>query len=83
MNLKPDVLKRLIQSIADAHEDELNCDTCFEQIDTFAELTLAGKPAKEALPLVQEHLAHCNDCQEEFEALLAALIAIEHEDSSG
>jgi hypothetical protein len=83
MNLKPDVLKRLIQSIANAHENELNCDTCFEKIDTFAELTLAGKPAKEALPLVQEHLAHCHDCQEEFEALLAALKAIELDDSPG
>jgi len=33
----------------------------------------AGKNAAEAMPLVQEHLDRCNDCREEFEALLAAL----------
>ena len=83
MNLKPDVLKRVIQSIANVHSDELDCDACFQQIDRFAELTLAGKPADEALPLVQEHLSHCHDCQEEFEALLAALKAIEQDDAPG
>jgi hypothetical protein len=82
MNLKPEVLKKLIRSIALAHENELDCDTCLEKIDTFAELTLSGKPAKEALPLVQEHLAHCHDCQEEFEALLAALKSIDLDDFS-
>jgi hypothetical protein len=83
MNLKPDVLKKVIQSIAHAHPNELDCDTCFQQIDRFAELTLAGKPAEEALPLVQAHLDICHDCQEEFEALLAALKAIGQDDAPG
>jgi predicted anti-sigma-YlaC factor YlaD len=29
------------------------------------------------MPLVQDHLGRCDDCREEFEALLAALRALE------
>jgi hypothetical protein len=36
-------------------------------------MTLAGKNAAEAMPLVQDHLERCRDCREEFKALLAAL----------
>jgi predicted anti-sigma-YlaC factor YlaD len=56
-----------------AHPNELGCDECFEQIDRFVEMTLDGKSAEEALPLVQDHLERCGECREEFEALLDAL----------
>lgn len=36
-------------------------------------MTLAGKAAGKALPLVQLHLEGCRDCGEEFEALLDVL----------
>ena len=52
--------------------DEIGCDECLEQLDRFVEMTLAGKNAAEAMPLVQDHLERCDDCREEFEALLAA-----------
>jgi predicted anti-sigma-YlaC factor YlaD len=45
-------------------------------MDEFVELTLAGKNAAQAMPLVEEHLNRCGDCREEFEALLAALRAV-------
>ena len=44
--------------------------------DRFAEMVLDGKPAAEAMPLVQDHLDRCGDCHEEFDALLAALRAM-------
>ncbi len=69
-------LKRIVQAIANTHPQEIGCDACFEQLDTFAELVLAGKEATAALPLVQAHLLHCRDCREEFEALLDALRAL-------
>jgi len=68
--------KQLIRAIAISHPDEIACDECFEQLDIFAEVTLAGKNVTEAMPLVQDHLDHCRDCREEFEALLVALSAI-------
>lgn len=71
--LKTHRLKQLVRGIATARPDEIACDECFEQLDCFVEMTLAGKNAAEAMPLVQDHLDRCDDCREEFEAFLAAL----------
>jgi len=76
MELEPAALKRMVRNILTARPDEIGCDECFEQLDRFVEMTLAGKNAAEAMPLVQNHLERCADCREEFEALLAALRAL-------
>jgi hypothetical protein len=76
MRLEPAILKRIVHSILTARPDEIGCDKCFEQLDRFVEMTLAGKNAAQAMPLVQDHLERCRDCREEFEALLAALRAL-------
>ena len=68
-------LKRLVRAVMTVRPDELGCDECFEELDRFVELQLAGKDAAEAMPLVQDHLDRCLDCREEFEALLVALRA--------
>jgi hypothetical protein len=73
MELEPAALKRMVRNILTARPDEIGCDECFEQLDRFVEMELAGKNAAEAMPLVQDHLERCADCREEFEALLAAL----------
>jgi hypothetical protein len=71
-----DAVKQLARGIATTRADEIGCAECFEQMDQFVEMTLAGKNVAEALPLVQDHLDRCRDCHEEFEALLAALQAV-------
>jgi hypothetical protein len=76
MELDLDTLKRMVRDIVSTRPDEIGCDECFEQLDRFVELELAGKNAAEALPLVRHHLDQCDDCREEFEALLAALRTI-------
>jgi hypothetical protein len=73
MKLSSEVLKKMVNSIAMTRPDEIGCDECFEQLDQFAEQMLVGKPAAEAMPLVQDHLNRCKDCSEEFEALLEAV----------
>jgi hypothetical protein len=72
----PETLKRMVRGIITTRPDEIGCDECFEQVDRFAEMMLDGKDAAEALPLVQEHLERCDNCREEFEALLVALRAL-------
>ena len=67
------MLKQLITGILSTRPDELTCGECYEQVDQFAEMVLAGKNAAEAMPLVQDHLDRCHDCREEFEALLEAI----------
>ena len=73
MKLSADVLKKMVNSIVMTRPDEIACDECFEQLDIFAEQMLVGKPAAEAMPLVEDHLDRCKDCHEEFEALLEAV----------
>ena len=77
MTLDLDTLKQMAREIITTRPDEIGCDECFEQLDRFVEMTLAGKNAAEAMPLVQDHLERCHDCHEEFEALLAALRGLE------
>ena len=76
MELESATLKRMVHSALTARPDEIGCGECFEQLDRFVEMTLAGKNAAEAMPLVQDHLDRCHDCREEFEALLAVLRAL-------
>jgi len=76
MELEPATLKRMVRDVLSTRPDEIGCDECFEQLDQFVEMKLAGKNPAEAMPLVQDHLERCQDCREEFEALLTALQAL-------
>jgi hypothetical protein len=71
--LEPHMVKRLVRGVMTARPDEIDCRVCFEQLDCFVEMELAGKNAAEAMPLVQDHLDRCRECREEFEALLTVL----------
>ena len=75
--LDAEQLRSLVRGIVTTRPDEIDCGKCFEQLDRFVEETLSGSNAADAMPLVQDHLDHCSDCREEFEALLAALRTIE------
>lgn len=71
-------LQRLLKIIEITRDEEFCCDECYEHLDKFAELIMAGKPAAELFPQVQQHLEVCGFCKEEFEALIKGL---EHIDS--
>lgn len=76
MKLEANALRHLVRAILSARPDELSCDECLDEVDRFVELTLAGQDAATAMPLVEDHLARCRECREEFEALLTALRAL-------
>ena len=69
-------LKEMARGIMTTRPDEIGCAECFDRMDSFVEIELAGRDAAEAMPLVQDHLNRCGNCREEFEALLAALRAV-------
>ena len=73
--LSRDSVRQMVDGILSTRTDEIGCDECFERMGIFAELTLAGMKAEEAMPLVQDHLQRCADCREEYEALLVAIQA--------
>jgi hypothetical protein len=54
---------------------ELSCEECFEQLDRYVELSLAGERADEAVPGMHAHLEGCPACAEDFESLRALVAA--------
>jgi hypothetical protein len=73
MKIEAQRIKQMVRNILTTRPDEIGCDECLGQLDRFVEMELVGKNAAQALPLVQDHLARCRDCHEEFEALLTAV----------
>jgi hypothetical protein len=57
-------------------ERELGCDECFDQLDAYVELELAGKRADEAIEGMRAHLEGCPACREDYLSL-RALVAEE------
>lgn len=52
---------------------ELGCDECFDALDRYVELELAGEDADAAVPGLHAHLTGCPACAEERESLRALL----------
>jgi hypothetical protein len=52
-------------------EPEVGCDVCFEELDRYVELELAGADADAVIPGLRAHLAGCPACREEHDSLLA------------
>ncbi len=75
--LEVDEVKRLVREVLHTRPTEINCDECLEQLDCFVEMTLDGRDAAQALPLVEQHLEQCDCCHEEFEALLSVLRSLD------
>jgi len=48
---------------------EVGCDECFEELDRYVELELAGADADAACPGLRAHLAGCPACREDYESL--------------
>jgi hypothetical protein len=71
--LKRGDVTKLVRIVAETHETEIGCDECFEQLDSFAEISVSGAEASFAMPLVGDHVDKCADCRSKFEALLRAL----------
>ena len=67
---RPDPRQALARLLGPA-EAEVGCDTCFEELDRYVELELAGADADAAIPGLRAHLAGCPACREEHESLRA------------
>jgi hypothetical protein len=61
-------------------DPEVGCDECFDRLDEFVELELAGLGAEAVVPGLRAHLDGCPACREEHDALLA-LVAEEQSET--
>ena len=67
--LLPPVLGRLLGP----GRPEVACEVCFDELDRYVELQLAGADAERSVPGMAAHLAGCSACAEEHAALTALL----------
>jgi hypothetical protein len=72
MTERPD-LKQTLGRLLGPAEPEVGCDACFEDLDRYVELELAGKDADTAVPGLGAHLAGCPACREEHDSLRALI----------
>ena len=54
---------------------EVSCEECFERLDEYVELELAGEDADVRVPGMREHLEGCPACHEDHESLRELVLA--------
>jgi hypothetical protein len=50
---------------------EVTCDECFDRLDEYVELELAGFDADDQIPGMRAHFEGCSACREDHDSLLA------------
>ena len=68
MMQRPD-LKQALGRLLGPAEPEVGCEVCFEELDRYVELELAGEDVDAAIPGLRAHLDGCPACREEHESL--------------
>ena len=68
---EPRRTERIVERVLGPAGPEVTCEVCFEELDRYVDLELAGVDADAAIPGLRAHLAGCPACAEEHESLLA------------
>lgn len=68
-----EAMRNLLQMLEQTDEAEIPCDEVFALLDQYVEAELRGEDAVRLLPLVKKHLDRCQDCHEEYAALLTVI----------
>lgn len=66
-------LDGLMKMLANTEEQEISCDDVHHLMAEYADLLEQGSHPEELMPLVQQHLEMCHECEEELEMLLDIL----------
>jgi anti-sigma factor RsiW len=61
--------KELIARLLGPAGPEVSCEECFELLDQYVDLELAGDDADARLPGMRAHLEGCPACHEDHESL--------------
>jgi hypothetical protein len=72
---------RLLTRLIGPPGPEISCEECFEQLDRYVGLELAGSDADAAVPGMRAHLEGCGACAEDRESLHAILLSETSSDS--
>jgi hypothetical protein len=61
--------RNLIARLLGPAEPEVSCERCFELLDQYVDLELAGEDADARLPGMRAHFEGCPACHEDHESL--------------
>lgn len=64
-------LKQALVRLLGPGVPEIGCDACFDGLDHYVELELAGRDVESKLPGFKAHLDGCPACREDYESLRA------------
>ena len=67
---RPD-LEHALGRLLGPGEPEVGCDACFDELDRYVELEIAGVDADKAVPGLRAHLDGCPACRAEHDSLYA------------
>jgi len=67
----PRRLTDLLGALVGPTGPELTCEECFEHLDRYVDVELAGGDADAAVPGMQAHLQGCPACAEDHDSLRA------------
>jgi anti-sigma factor RsiW len=67
---RPD-LTQALRALLGPAGPEIGCEECFDELDRYVDLELAGRDAEAAVPGMQAHLAGCPACREDHASLRA------------
>jgi hypothetical protein len=70
----PDGPDRLLGRLVGPRGPEIACERCFDELDRYVELELAGADADAAIPGMHAHLVGCPACAEDRDSLCALLV---------
>jgi hypothetical protein len=59
----------MIDELLGPEGPEVSCEECFERLDEYVELELAGEDADARVPGMHAHLVGCPACREDHESL--------------
>ena len=69
--MKQPGLRQTLERLLGPAGPEVGCEACFDELDRYVELELAGQDADAIIPGLRAHLAGCPACSEEHESLRA------------
>jgi hypothetical protein len=61
--------ERLVERLLGPKGPEVSCEECFNRLDRYVELELAGENVDAAFPGMRAHFEGCSACAEDHESL--------------
>ena len=72
--MKPLDVNQTLRHLLGPAGPEVGCEVCFDELDRYVELELAGEDVEAAIPGQRAHLDGCPACREEHDSLLALVV---------